>query len=349
MAGPLGPTDRGSRTAAYPQVYEGVSGSESGTCLRPRRRISRPRARFKRSDRRPGAGWRGRYRRTARNGQQRRRPPLPPPATRAPGAPRAELPRASHRRRRAPRPGPRPAGSARRRPSDLEQRPGRSRRSRGPRRWAPPRVRERFTVRKSANRTLIETVRPTCPARRSRPPTLVAERQQRPADHLRDRRRRRRTWSRRRSTSPRARCDTRRGSRPQASSCRWAAAASPSARRSIPSGASATSPTVRSPSRRSVSAACSPTPHSASTGSGCRNSSTRSAGTTMQAVRLGPGGAELGDELRRRHPDRAGQPLLLGDPPADRARRSRPAGRAAAGRRPRRGTPRPGTAARPAG
>ncbi|GMA19451.1 hypothetical protein GCM10025862_14720 [Arsenicicoccus piscis] len=32
-----------------------------------------------------------------------------------------------------------------------------------------------------------------------------------------------------------------------------------------------------------------------------------------QAVRLGETGGELGDELRRGHPDRAGDPLLVGD------------------------------------
>jgi hypothetical protein len=34
-------------------------------------------------------------------------------------------------------------------------------------------------------------------------------------------------------------------------------------------------------------------------------------------VRLGAGGAELGHELARRHPDRAGQLLFLGDPAPD--------------------------------
>jgi hypothetical protein len=37
----------------------------------------------------------------------------------------------------------------------------------------------------------------------------------------------------------------------------------------------------------------------------------------QETVGLGAGRAELGDELGRRHPDRTGQALLLGHPPAD--------------------------------
>ena len=54
----------------------------------------------------------------------------------------------------------------------------------------------------------------------------------------------------------------------------------------------------------------------------------------QEAVGLGAGRAELGDELGRRHPDRAGQALLLGRSAGGSARRSARAGRAAAGRRP---------------
>ena len=129
-----------------------------------------------------------------------------------------------------------------------------SRRSPGPRRWRTDRVRDRLSVRKSAKRTLMATVRPAWPARRSRPAAFSASassvrridvgvgdvdvERRLGADRLL-----------RPGRTPRGR-----GSRPQASSCRCTAAASPSAERSRPNGASARSPTVRRPSRRSVSA-----------------------------------------------------------------------------------------------
>ena len=76
----------------------------------------------------------------------------------------------------------------------------------------------------------------------------------------------------------RFRRSTRRGSRMCASACRCRAEALPSRSVNARTDTSATSRTVCSPASWSFCAVTSPTPHSRSTGSGCRNSSSRSAG-----------------------------------------------------------------------
>ena len=123
--------------------------------------------------------------------------------------------------------------------------------------------------------------------------------------------------------SPRAPMDfsgssgtTRRGSRPQDSSCRCGPAAAPSARCRVFAGTCARSPTVRSPSRSSASSVFAPTPHRAPTGSGCRKSMTSGGRTTSRPSGLARGGGELGDELGGGDADRAGDPLLVEDPRA---------------------------------
>ena len=63
--------------------------------------------------------------------------------------------------------------------------------------------------------------------------------------------------------------------------------------------------------------ACSPTPHSAPTGSGCRNVTIAVAGTTSRPSGLARAGGQLRHELGRGDADRAGDPLLVGDPVAD--------------------------------
>ena len=117
-----------------------------------------------------------------------------------------------------------------------------------------------------------------------------------------------------------------------------------------PSSSRATSPTVRdAPRTRSFSAVTGPTPHSRSTGRGCRNASSPSGRDHEQPVGLGHGAGHLGQELRAGHPDGDGQ----ADPLADGSRAARVAicdgrpGDPAAGRR-RRGRPRRSTAPRPA-
>ena len=242
-------------------------------------------------------------------------------------------------RRSAPRPGRRRAGCARSRRAPRTAPRTISKISRATSVLVGI-VRDRLTVRKSASRTLIATVRPTWPLARSRAPTLSARasrlrRQQHRVGHVdveghlgADR------LLHLLGRRPGA------GRGPRRARAGGPPTASPSAPRSMPTGAWASSPTVVRPSRRSVSAARSPTPQSASTGSGCRKSSTRAAGHDDHAVGLGAGRAELGHELGRRDPDRAGQPLLGEHPLADARRRSRRAGRAAAARRRRRGTPR---------
>ena len=57
------------------------------------------------------------------------------------------------------------------------------------------------------------------------------------------------------------------------------------------------SPTVRSPSRCRASSVLSPTPHSAPTGSGCRNDTTPSGGTTISPSGLAIDEASLATNL----------------------------------------------------
>ena len=143
---------------------------------------------------------------------------------------------------------------------------------------------------------------------------------------------------------------TRPGVPPQASSCSRVPLAAPEGPISWADPSLAISPTVAD--ARAIPAArrsADPTPHSARTGSGCSSAMTSAGGTTQQPVGLGQAGGELGDELGGRRADRRGQPELVPDPPPQRLARWRRAGRTAGGRRPRRGTPRRPTAARPAG
>ena len=136
-------------------------------------------------------------------------------------------------------------------------------------------------VAKSANRTLMLTVRPSCPEDRSRAAVFSASRSSS---------RWTTPWSvtsePKVSSAPIERSGssvtTVRGSCPVASACRWVAVPSPSARTRAGSGRAAMSPTVFSPSPARCSAVRSPTPHSAPTGSGCRKASTPSAGTTSR-------------------------------------------------------------------
>ena len=92
---------------------------------------------------------------------------------------------------------------------------------------------------------------------------------------------------------------------------------SPSARTRVCTGVFAMSPTVRRPSRVSSFSVFSPTPHSAPTGSGCRKADDPVGRDDEQPVRLAAGRRQLGDELAARHPDRAGDALLVGHPVAD--------------------------------
>ena len=84
-----------------------------------------------------------------------------------------------------------------------------------------------------------------------------------------------------------------------------------------PPGGPPRSPTVVTPRRSSRASVAGPTPHRACTGSGCRNASSSPGSTTTtpapgrtpvgDAFGLAASEASLASELRRRHPDRAGQ------------------------------------------
>ena len=117
-------------------------------------------------------------------------------------------------------------------------------------------------------------------------------------------------------------------------------------RRARASSSRATSPTVVIPRACSFAAVTRPTPHSRSTGSGCRNAELAVGRHDEQAVGLGHRARHLGEELRPRHADRDRQADLLAhlapQPHGDLDRR--PGEPRAA--RPRRGTPRRSTAPR---
>ena len=87
----------------------------------------------------------------------------------------------------------------------------------------------------------------------------------------------------------------------------------------------ATWPTVAIPRAWSFAAVTGPTPHSRSTGSGCRNASSPSGGDDQQPVRLRHPARDLRQELRPRHPDGDRQPDAVAHRRAAAARRSRPA------------------------
>ena len=97
---------------------------------------------------------------------------------------------------------------------------------------------------------------------------------------------------------------TGRGSRLCDSAWRWRPAARP---RIATQRRLARAPRSRAPSRSRASGACAevtcPTPHSRSTGSGCRNASSSSGGDHQQAVGLGHRARDLREELRPRDAD----------------------------------------------
>ncbi len=146
---------------------------------------------------------------------------------------------------------------------------------------ATPAVRERVAFVKSPKRRRSTTVRQVrSPSRRRRA-------------------RRSTIWVRIRSSSsadrgpvPSARCEpidprrrvvsTGRGSRNRARACRCPPVAEPSSLSAVAASRSASCPTVWMPSRCSFSAVTAPTPQSRSTGSGCRNCSSRSGSTTSR-------------------------------------------------------------------
>ena len=117
---------------------------------------------------------------------------------------------------------------------------------------------------------------------------------------------------------PSARCDpierrrrptrTGRGSRLCASACRCRPAARPSIHTRICSSSAATWPTVRSPRPWSFSAVTRPTPHSRSTGSGCRNASSPSGGTSSSPSGFATALATLARNFVRAIPTVIGSP-----------------------------------------
>ena len=186
------------------------------------------------------------------------------------------------RRRPAPPPGRRPAGSARR-PARGSNSAQASRRSPVPRRSGAGSVRDRVMVRKSANRTLIDDRAPGDAGRAGPGGDLLGQRRAACGAA---------TVGSLTSTSKVisapidfSTCSglTRRGSRPQASSCRCAARASPTAAaqhadRRLGHVADRGQARAGAASRRCAP----PRPTAPTTGSGCRNSSTWSAGTTSR-------------------------------------------------------------------
>ncbi len=146
---------------------------------------------------------------------------------------------------------------------------------------ASGRVLARVIVVKSANLIFTLTVRPANPAVRNRPAVRSASRSSS-----------RRTTSGSSTSRPNVSsapmllsgsCGTTlRSSRPHDRACRCEPVACPRARTKVCAGVCAMSPTVCSPSRVSSFSVFSPTPHSAPTGSGCRNATTPAAGTTSR-------------------------------------------------------------------
>ena len=109
---------------------------------------------------------------------------------------------------------------------------------------------------------------------------------------------------------------TGRGSRLWARAWRWRPAARPSIRTSVASPSCATCPTVVMEPSRSLAAVTGPTPHSRSTGSGCRNSSSPSVGTTSRPSGLATPLATLARNFVLATPTETGQADLLEDVPA---------------------------------
>ena len=205
---------------------------------------------------------------------------------------------------------------------------------------------DRVAREKSSKRSRSITVRHARPPLRIRRPTrstsptrtasnAAGERGPRPNAHCAPIERRRRPTR------------TRRGSRLWASACSWRPAARPSISTSAGSAYAATSPTVAIPRARSFSEVAGPTPHSRSTGSGCRNASSPPCGTTSSPSGFAIPLATLARNFVRGDPDRDRQPDLVAHPAPQ------PLGDL--GRRPasrriprRRGTPRRSTGPPPA-
>src|SRR5665647_1224287 len=141
------------------------------------------------------------------------------------------------------------------------------------------RVLERVIVVKSEKRTLIEMVRPTIPAARTRAAvrslSLSSSRWMYAGSS---------TSKENVSSAPMLRSRrmgiTGRESCPQASAYRAGPALSPRALRNVSTGVWAMSATVRRPRRCKTSSVRSPTPHSAPTGSWCRKPTTSASDTT---------------------------------------------------------------------
>ncbi len=102
---------------------------------------------------------------------------------------------------------------------------------------------------------------------------------------------------------------TGRGSVFQARARSWRAPAGPSHARSEASGTRASSPTVRTPRRLSFSAVASPIPHTASTGNGCRKSSSSSGSTTSRPSGLHARLATLARNFVRATPTETTSPV----------------------------------------
>ena len=139
----------------------------------------------------------------------------------------------------------------------------------------------------------------------------------------------------------------RRGSRPQDSSCRWWPGGVAEARaRGCPAGCGRCRRRCAAPAGAGPPRCVPRRPTARRPAAAGRSGTTSSRGTTTIPSGLARPGGELGDELRRGDPDRAGDALLVVDGVADLLadrRRGCPAG---APRRRRRGRPRRATAAR---
>ena len=181
------------------------------------------------------------------------------------------------------------------------------------------RVCERVAREKSSKRSRRTTVRPTRRAVRIRRVTrstsvtravsmAAADVGERPSARCAPIERRRRPTC------------TGRGSRLWASACRWRPEARPSSSTSSASDSAATWPTVAIPRAWSLRAVTGPTPHRRSTGSGWRNASSPSGGTTSSPSGLATPLATLARNFVRATPTVIGIPTC-----ASTSRRSRSA------------------------
>ena len=271
---------------------------------------------------------------------------------RPPGWPRP-TDRASSSSRRAGGPAGRPPGWTPPRRGAGRRAPGRRRRAApgptaamaGPVSTGSGTVTDRVMVAKSPKRTLSVTVRPARPcAPEARPPP------RRPCARPRGRARPRVVRGRgRRSARGRPTSAARSGSTGRVVDgvgqlVEVAAVGLPEGvRRAAASGRAARSPTVTTPRRCSRSQRGRPdapqrldrqrVEEGQLLARAPRRRRRRRAHARRRRRRLGRLRRQLGQQLHRRHPDRARQAQLVGDPPADRRRRSRRRSRTAAGRR----------------